>query len=376
MSEFSVDIRRVVRVWDHPNAQKLSLAAVEGLGFQFVTGKDAYKVGDYVVYFPVDSVMPLDVQKAFGLEGKLTGKQKDRLKTVKLRGEISQGFVAPVDEVLKLCSFEGCATDIPMYIIDDISEDDAESLLAYDLSTALGVSKYEQPPIACHAGNLVQLPDGVSMYDIEGVERYPEVVNALLPRHVVITEKVEGQNYGVTSREGETIVNQRKHAITPIEGKVHSLHAITTELGIDKLADKVREQLGATQVTLRGEYLGPGIQKNIYKFPKNTVRMFDILADGKYVEWTVVLGLFVAIPELADLWVPVIEQDMTLDEYLTSVGLDVDSISTVGYGKSKLNPQTLREGVVIKPVAEFEVDGFGRAIIKQRDPEYLAEYGF
>lgn len=375
MSEFSVDIRRVARVWDHPNAQKLSLAAVDGLGFQFVTGKDAYKVGDYVVYFPVDSVMPLPIQKAFGLEGKLAGKQKDRLKTVKLRGEISQGFVAPVDEVLKLCSFEGCATDIPMYIIDDISEDDAESLLAYDLSTALGVSKYEQPPIACHAGNLVQLPDGVSMYDIEGVERYPEVVDALLDKYVVITEKVEGQNYGVTSREGEIIVNQRKHAIKPIDGKIHSLHAVTNELELGELAEDVRQSLRATQVTLRGEYIGPGVQKNIYKLQKNTVRLFDILADGHYVGWNDLKKLFLEFPLLGELWVPVVAT-LRLEDHLASLGLTVDTISKVGHGKSMINHNTLREGVVIKPIEEFEIEGFGRAIIKQRDPEYLAEYGF
>lgn len=372
MSKFSVDIRKISKVWDHSNADKLSLASVEGMDFQFVTGKDAYKVGDFVVYFPVDSILPERLQEAFGLTGKLSGKKKNRLNTVKLRGELSQGFVAPLEEALKLIDTdEKSANEFLVGLVNEcIEADDIEALYKIDLSEVLGVEKYEQPPIPCHAGNLVALPSGVSMYDIEGVERYPEIVEKLMGIPVIISEKLEGQNYGVTSLEGEIVVNQRKHAIEPIEGKEHDLHRITKELQLDKAVEDIRQRLGATQVTLRGEYLGPGVQKNLYKLQKNTVRLFDILVDGRYLSAWEVEERCERCETIDKLWVPIIAADKTLREWLAG-----RTIVEASHGDSLFGP-TIREGIVIKPMVEQEVEGFGRLIVKKRDPIYLAKYGF
>ena len=368
MSKFSVDIRRIEKVWDHTNADRLSLAKVEGLAYQFVTEKDLYIVGDYVAYFPIDSILPPIVLKAFGLEGRLSGKEKNRLSTVKLRGEISQGFVAPMLEVFKVNTFEN--PDFYLIIDHWMETDDTDNLSTIDLSFSLGVTKYEQPPIPCHAGNLVALPAGVTMYDIEGCERYPEIVELLMDQKVSITEKLEGQNYGVTSCEGEIVVNQRNHAIKPIEGKEHSLCAITKELGLDVAAEEVRQALGATQVTLRGEYIGPGVQKNIYKLKKCMVRLFDILVDGVYLDPTEIEAMRDINQGLENLWVPRISEDKTLREWL-----DGRSIVEASHGQSKLVDR-LREGIVIKPFTEQDVPEIGRLIIKQRDPVYLAKHGF
>ena len=79
----------------------LELAKVEGLDFQFVVRKGSYKVGDYVVYFPVDSLLPDDLIKFINMEGKFSGKNHNRVKTIKLRGRISQGFALNVDTVLE-----------------------------------------------------------------------------------------------------------------------------------------------------------------------------------------------------------------------------------------------------------------------------------
>lgn len=369
MSKFSVDIRRIEKVWDHPNADRLSLAKVEGLGFQFVTGKDLYKVGDYVVYFPLDSVLPPHLLRAFGLEGKLSGKEKNRISTVKLRGEISQGFVAPVAEVEPLCQFEGNANDLHMYIRDEVEADDAEALSHYNLAPSLGVTKYEQPPIPCHAGNLVRLPEGVSVYDIEGAERYPHIMDLLMDQRVWITEKVEGQNYGVTSREGEIIVNQRKAAIEPVDGKEHSLWAATRKQGLDELVENLRVHLGATQVTLRGEYFGPGVQKNVYKLTETGVRLFDVLADGRYLTWNEIREFDETV--LSTMWAPLIAHNIVLRDWLGK-----RTIVEASGGPSLLNPITLREGIVIKPLEEQTDPEIGRVIIKQRDPVYLAKHGF
>lgn len=71
MSEFAVTIERIGEVWNHPNADRLDLARVDGMSFQFIVGRDQYKVGDLVVYFPIDSLLPQNIVEKLGLVGKL-----------------------------------------------------------------------------------------------------------------------------------------------------------------------------------------------------------------------------------------------------------------------------------------------------------------
>ena len=92
MSEFKVDARKISKVWTHPNADRLDLAQVEGLSFQFVVGRKQFRVGDVVVYIPVDSCLTDELTAFLGLTGKLSGKS-NRVRTVKLQKEISQGLV-------------------------------------------------------------------------------------------------------------------------------------------------------------------------------------------------------------------------------------------------------------------------------------------
>ena len=66
--------------------------------------------------------------------------------------------------------------------------------------------------------------------------------------------------------------------------------------------------------------------------------------------------------------VPTVFQGGTLRKFLD--GRDIVESS---HGKSSLNAGTLREGIVIKPEKEFRIDGFGRCIVKQRCPLYLAQ---
>src|SRR5688572_15591160 len=94
MSTFAVTIERIAEVEMHTNADRLEMAKVASMSYQFVIGKGQFKPGDLVIYFPIDSLLPQNVITAIGLEGKLSGAEKNRVKTVRLRGAISQGVVA------------------------------------------------------------------------------------------------------------------------------------------------------------------------------------------------------------------------------------------------------------------------------------------
>ena len=75
---------------EHPNADALEIAQIED--YMSLVQKGVYHTGDLVVYLPEASVVPQDVIEELGLEGRLAGKTKNRVKAIKLRGVLSQGL--------------------------------------------------------------------------------------------------------------------------------------------------------------------------------------------------------------------------------------------------------------------------------------------
>lgn len=78
-------------VHPHPNADALELAQV-GL-FRAVVAKGAYRPGDWAVYIPESALVPEGLVEELGLTGKLAGSRRNRVKAIRLRGELSQGIV-------------------------------------------------------------------------------------------------------------------------------------------------------------------------------------------------------------------------------------------------------------------------------------------
>lgn len=342
MAFFGVTREKIGQIKTHPQADRLEIGKLEGVNFQFVIPKGQYSVGESVLYFPLDAVLPEKTAKAIGLFEKLSGPNKDRIRTVKLRGAISQGIIAPTS------------------ILSNPEETNTELI-----TQELGVTKYEPAPVPCHSGNLIQLPVGLSAYDIEGAERNMTILEKLMDKHVVITEKMEGQNFAITwsGSEQKFYVNQRNYSIEPIEGKEHDFWRIARVKGYFQLMEKFKSIYGDDKnITLYGEYLGPGIQGNIYKLKECEVKFFDLKINNDYVDAVTFLTLIDS-----DFRVPTLFSLGSLREFLT----DKD-IVTASHGKSLLNPETLREGIVVKPEREERVDGFGRLILKQRDAIYLA----
>ena len=120
MNDFKVSIVEINDILEHPNADRLSIATITGMGWQCVVGKGEYRTGQKALYFPIDSILPVEVEtKIFGPESKVK-LHKSRVRTVKLRKAISQGLLIPcelfglednpvgtdVTEVLKVKKFE------------------------------------------------------------------------------------------------------------------------------------------------------------------------------------------------------------------------------------------------------------------------------
>lgn len=348
MSTFAVTIEQIDHVWAHPNADRLELARLRGMTYQFCVMKGAYKVGDQVVYFPIDSLLPADLIEKLGLTGKLHGKDKNRISTVKLRGEISQGVVARPDEILPA------------------------DLNGHDLTMLLGVTKYEPPEESIKEGRLVRLPELVGVYDIEGADRYAAIAEMLMDVPVSITEKLEGSHFSASLFEnGDYAINQRRYRILVDESKTHDWHTAAAKANVRPALDALWQRLKPQHVvTVRGEVVGSSVQGNLYGLKTRKLYFFEVEIDGKPVPAAEALDV---LREAGLETVPVLAHGVRLREFLS--GRSITEASTGDSLVEGIGRQILREGIVIRPLTEMTDPTFGRVILKQRSPEYLAWSG-
>ena len=81
-SDLIVEVCKILEISEHPNADRLEIATIKG--WQCIIPKDTFKVGDAVVYFPIDSVLSPEVEaKLFPPESKVKIKN-GRIKTIRL----------------------------------------------------------------------------------------------------------------------------------------------------------------------------------------------------------------------------------------------------------------------------------------------------
>jgi RNA ligase (TIGR02306 family) len=368
MSSFGIYLKTIEKIYPHNNADKLELAKLVGNDYQFVIPKGRYKVGDNVLYFPIDSVLPPKVQETLGLQSK-------RIKTVKLRGEISQGVVASLPELVDL--------------LDWTVDDDLEhGIFDVDFAPSLGVTKYEPPQQVVKFAHLVTLPEFSYVYDLENAENFPDEVDRLklLGTPIIVTEKLEGSHFSCSyyPKDNNFIVCQRRHEIRPDESSegTHTWIRLAQELELQKKCELIYEwfllNTGANMVndiqcvTLRGEVVGHNIAcgaDNIYKLNNQQLYFFELEINGEPIDASLTFGLFglVKLPH-----VPILGNYQNLGQFLEQHDY---SLNKASYGYSQLNPFSLREGIVIKPIKELysNILPKNRLVLKQRNREYLAE---
>lgn len=369
MAFFGVTKQVVKAVQAIPNSDRIELASLEGLDFDFVIGKGTFRPGDACLYIPIDSILPAPLIEKMDLKGKLAGPEQNRVKTAVLRGATSQGLVVA-----------------PFYAPEALHDDPVK------LTEYLGVTKWDPPMNDTKDAILYPLTDGLSEYDIESAQRYQNILDLLMDRRVFITEKLEGCNASVRcSADAErstddyhgdkskfqvacrTNVIVEKDGFTNMYWAAARQHFDENGLWHESLlafTERFRQHCGKP-TTVYFELLGPGTgagnRKNYYQFEDNTYRIFDIRANQLWLnpdEMKTALA-FGAIGEARS--VPVVARDVVLRDWLAG-----RTVKEAADGDSLLRPGQLREGIVIRPMIEDKVIGFGRLQLKQHSLRYLA----
>ncbi|MER7951754.1 RNA ligase (ATP) [Streptomyces sp. NPDC096079] len=342
----------VLTVHPHPNADALELAQV-GL-YRAVVAKGAYETGDVAVYIPEQAVLPLALVEELGLTGRLAGGNADRVKAVRLRGELSQGIVC------RPAALAG--TDLARAAADGV-----------DFAQTLGITKWVPPIPPTMSGDVEPAPDLLPWVDIENLRRYPDVFEPGEP--VVLTEKLHGTACLLTfhAEDGRVQVSSKGFG-----GKGLALREDPRNLywravhghGLAAVAERLAQRLGARRVGLFGEVYGSGVQDLAYGADARSetvgYALFDVSAeiDGQ-VRWL--------DPE------EVLESgEVPLVPRLYSGPYDLDTVLAHASGRETVSGREahLREGVVIRPATErySPVTG-GRAIAKAVSPAYLTRKG-
>lgn len=86
-------IQQIKHIEPIPNADNIVKLSING--WSVVSKKNEFKIGDFCVYFEIDSFLPITDQRFSFLEKSSKAKMDDeiglRLRTIKLKNQISQG---------------------------------------------------------------------------------------------------------------------------------------------------------------------------------------------------------------------------------------------------------------------------------------------
>ncbi|MGA5817414.1 RNA ligase (ATP) [Kitasatospora sp. NPDC094028] len=350
MSTLRVTAEKLI-VLEHPNADALELAQV-GL-YRAVIAKGAYRTGDFAVYIPEQSVLPDELVAELGLTGKLAGSKANRVKAVRLRGELSQGIVC------RPAALAG--TDLA-----------AAAERGEDFAELLGVVKWQPPVPTSMSGDVVGAPDLLPWVDIENLKRYPDVFEPGEP--VVLTEKLHGSCclLTYTAGTGEVQVSSKgigAQGLALIEDERNLYWRAVRAHRIPEVAARLAERLGAERIGIFGEVFGEGVQDLTYGASARTelpgYAAFDVsaLIDGQ-LTW-------LPAAELLDGELPLVPE-------LWRGPFDRETVLAFAEGRETFSGRELhlREGVVVRPVTErWSPLLGGRAIAKVVADAYLTRKG-
>ena len=303
-----VDIQPIV------GADAIVVASVKG--WKVVVKKGEFNVGDLAVYYEIDSFLPVRPQFEFLRKSsfkRMVSIEGFRLKTIKLRGQLSQGLLTP----------------IPDGILDPKEGD--------DLTQALDIVKYEPPIPAQLAGKIKgTFPSFIPKTDETRIQNFESDIGfSPVGERVYVCEKLDGSSATFYYNKGEFGVCSRNWELAETED--NSFWRAAKLLSLKEKFIKL-----GRNIALQGELLSPGVQGNIYNFKDVNVYFFTAYDIDKHrrmyfdeLEW-VLFKLDLKI-------VPILDSNYILPKENLS-----ESMLQYAEGKSALNPDVEREGIVVR----------------------------
>lgn len=293
-------IRKIAEIKPIPDADKICAYRVDGWWVVDQVGK--YSVDDLVIYLEVDSWVPTELAPFLSKAQEpreYNGVKGERLRTIKLRGQVSQGLLLPVE-------WHGDRDKFPCILVfkhedgigfhRQVSPDD-------DVTEALGIQKWEAPISAQLQGQAVGMfPTSLipktdqeriqncfgDIAERDGKNLTKKVWNSetqILEEHdVVFSEDFQKPTYEVTMKlDGSSMTlfrweGQLRVCSRNLEMKISEENKDNTFVAMAlKYGESVPEGFA-----FQGEVMGPGIQGNREGFKEHHFFVFDIFDIQKH----------------------------------------------------------------------------------------------
>lgn len=330
-----------------------AIERVRVLGWWVVCKKGEYAVGDQVVYCEIDALLPerpefeflrANCFKPAIVDGdKVVQPAGFRIRTVKIRGQVSQGICFPLS-ILPEGDQPGIDTDV---------------------TEQLGIRKYEPPmPVGLSGRVKGAFPSFLSKTDETRVQVLETVLDENRGRDFVMTEKLDGSSFTAFLRDGEFGICSRNLWMEEAD-EANASARLAKSINLKSRLKMIQAEFGF-QPVVQGELIGPGVQKNKYKLKELQLHVFNLInlenlrcvdhADfGRILKQ---VGL-TAVPEVGVL----------------QLGHSVDELVELSIAKSVLNKDVQREGLVFRPpVEQYETTLGGRLSFKVINPKFLLKY--
>lgn len=251
-------LQRITAINSIPNADSIEVCSV--LGWKVVARKGEFKVGDIVVYFEVDAILPPLEEFAF-LE-----KHNYRLKSARMRGQLSQGLLWNVSLLDKFEAFDGLA--------------DVDNLEGMDITDLLGVTKYEEPfPQEMIGKSKGFHPKVVRKTGEVRVQSEPNLLQEFQGKPVVVLTKIEGVSSSYITHNGEIDVCSHTHSLLEDENSV--------QWQMVKKYDILWILKQHENIAIQGEVAGPGILGNPMGLSEKKLFVFRMFDTDTNRRWSV-----------------------------------------------------------------------------------------
>jgi RNA ligase (TIGR02306 family) len=330
MSNWKV-IKTKIEVFDHPDAAKLQIGKIGT--YQVVVQKGLYNGGEDVVFAPEKSILNGELEKEY--KNYLHGPDKNRVGSIRLRGELSCGIIIPNELVFAQCGKH----------ISELPNDE-------DLSEILGITKYVPRVPSEMEGVAVPIEyDNFSIkHDVEQFGVY--AADFVDGERVVITEKLHGSqlvayisvhNDNQVKAKWVSTKNYNAEGLCLVESDTNFYWMAVNDIGLFSNILDLLPNLSALAGLSSGDEMvvqvfGEGIpcQAMKYGFVNPTMKIFGVTINGKTYPYD-------QLPEyFRKNWVPVL-YDGPYE--------NVPELKKLALGNEKVSGQELhiKEGIVITP---------------------------
>ena len=367
-------IQKIASIRGIPGADKVEVSVLENLGWEIVTRKGEFKAGELVVYCEVDCQLPEKPEFEFLRE------RKFRIKTIKLRGTLSQGIVFPL-------------TILPNTILVPVNK---MELVGTDVSESLDIRKYD-PQLQeekameeqAHKSKVNKFFMQFGLYrfiyfrlnkknkgwpgffahtDEENLQNCLGMLTSRPNEEWYVAEKIDGKSFSAF------IERTRKWGRTKLKFGVCSRNIRLSKPDTSdywKMAKKYDLEnkllsLNKAGIVIQAEIAGGKVQGNKYALPELDMYVFNVIEGGerysleKMKEFCLQHGLKM-VPILYDSWV--------LKNPERPVQEIVKELLDWSNGKSVLNNNVLREGLVLRLKKNTNIS------FKIRSPDFLIKFG-